>query len=257
MIGRSKQAMKKKQKKKVATNAQEKMYAYIVSLATNNDFIDQVEEIRKKFSLPAGGFKTDLGDELGYINSLPPYTDERGEQTDIQKEVYDLASRFGVSTSWLDTVSDYVLYNNFFFTRVAPLVQMIDVLGLLNETENDYKNYKDGKITVRGILDNITDSLPTAIFLSPHATGRDIIDFVKKEYKKQIEPAQIAYREKGTKIGKVRKRNYAIQERDMYICKNKNLPLRELVRKVNEKFDTQLEYTYINKIIAKKCQRGK
>ena len=131
---------------------------------------------------------------------------------------------------------------------------MINMLGVLNDAERDGS---DREALLGRILDNIADSFPLALLISPYATGRDIIDFVKKKYKTQIEPAQSAYKWTGINIGKVRKRNLSVQERDLFICKHKHLPTKRIVSLVADEYGEVLDYTYVNKIITEKCNRRK
>lgn len=235
----------KNRKNENNTNAKAKMYVYLCSLADSQDFLDRVLDIRKKFSIPSNGFNKDIDDEFNFVNKLPAYIDESKEELDFQKAVYDLASQFGITVAWLESIQGYVFYGDFFSTKIPPLVQVLDIPDILEE---DY---------ALNSFANIADSLPVGIFVSPYATGRDIVDYIKKQYKVEIEPLQIKYREDGVKIGKVRKKNSKVQDRDDFICEHKELPTSELVSRVSVKYGVVLDYTHINKIIAKKCKRGK
>src|SRR3989338_2630798 len=128
--------IKRKKGKLTSTNAQWKMNNYICSLSRNRDFAEKVKEIRKNFSLPKDGFEENLDDELAFISKLPRYTDARGDEHDFQKAAYDLASQFHLSVPWLDAITKYILYDDFFFTNTAPYVQMIDVSEILMEIED-------------------------------------------------------------------------------------------------------------------------
>jgi len=239
---------KDRRQKAVATNAQVKMFAYLCSLARDREFLNEVSEIRKKFSLPSNGFEEDIKDEFAFIEALPVYTDERGNETDFQKEVYDLASRLYLSVPWLNAVTSYVLYDDFFATKTPPFIQMM----ALDEIIDEQAEREEGD----DVWSSITDAFPIALFISPYATGRDIIDYVKKRYKQEIEPAQSKHREEGVRIGRVRRRNADVAERDEFICKHKDLSASKLAHLVHEKYGGKLlGYTYISKIIAKKCKR--
>ena len=247
-------AQRSKKKHSDTTQGQEKMFAYLVSLSSNTDFVDRVKEIRQWFLLPEEGFKKQLKNIDEFVQSLPPYTNDRNEQIVFDKAIYDLADQFGVTLVWLNAIRDYIFYNYFSYAKTSPLVDMVDILGVLNDAERDGS---DREALLGRILDNIADSFPLALLVSPYATGRDIIDFVKKEYKTQIEPAQSAYKLTGINIGKVRKRSPGVQERDMFICKHKHLGTRKIVCLVADEYGEVLDYTYINKIIKEKCKREK
>jgi len=246
---------KKPTSKRESVKAQTKMYAYICSLAGNQDFLNAVLVIRTRYSLPEKGFENDIEDVLAFVEGLPLSTDEEGNPTDFQKDIYTLATQNHITLAWLEAVQDYVLYDDFFFTKISPLVQMVDVLEVINDADTDKK--EDGRTLVRRAFENLSDSFPLAIFVSPYATGRDIIDYVKKEYKKTIEPAQIEHRDSKSKIGKVRHRSVTVSERDLFICKHKDLPAQKIVSLVSKKYGVLLDYSYVNRIIAKKCKRKK
>lgn len=255
-------AKRKKEIKSSPTQAQWKMYNYLCSLNGNENFNNKIKEIRRVFSLPENGFDKDLKDEFTFINKLPAYIDEQGEKVDFQKEVYDLATGFDLTIPWLGAITSYILYDDFFFSKILPYIQTIDISEVLTEQEKANSEPmldedEDGDEIVVNLIENITEGFPVGIFISPYATGKDIVDYVKKQYKKEIEPAQLKHREKGIKIGKIRGRNQTIQERDLFICKHKKLPKSELVTRVREEYGDILDYTYINKIIKKKCKKGK
>jgi len=105
------------------------------------------------------------------------------------------------------------------------------------------------------MIENIGESYPIAIFITPYATQRDILDYVKKQYTTHIKPVQDKYTEKGVEIGKKRGENYHTSERDSFICKNNHLPSSKIASMVREKYGDMLEYSHINKIIKRKCPR--
>lgn len=245
----------KKAIKKESVKAQKKMYAYICSLAGNPDFLNAVSVIRTRYSLPEKGFESDIEDVLDFVEGLSPSVDEEGNPTDFRKDIYALATQYHVSLAWLEAIQDYVLYDDFFFTKISSLVQIVDLLEVINDADTDEE--EDSVVLIRRAFENLSNSFPLAIFVSPYATGRDIIDYVKKEYKKTIEPAQIKHRDSKVKIGKVRHRSGTVQERDLFICKHKDLPAQKIVSLVSKKYGVLLDYSYINRIIATKCKRKK
>lgn len=227
--------------------SQEKMRLYLSSLTTNQDFVSCVMEIRNKFPIPINGFPEILGDEFLFIRNLPDYVDGLGNQTSFEHEVQVLAYRFGLTLAWYDQLNKYILYNDFLFAEAPSLVEVSD----LREVEEEQTNDNCGV----NILKNVTESFPVAILISPDATQRDIVDLVKKTYQNKIKPLQDKHKEGGSKVGKVRKRSSRVEERDMFICQNKHLPRKELVSLIQKKYKEILDYTYISKIIKKKCPR--
>lgn len=235
----------KRQNKK--TKAKMKMYFYLLSLSDNKDFKDEVLKIRKTFGIPENGFDDELENEFDFINNLPVLTNGNGDSLDFQKEVYDLAGRFDLTVAWLSNIYEYVLYDDVFFSSINSLVDVIDLFDMV-ETISDY-NYK-----IFDYFRGLIDSYPISISVSPNATSRDIVEYVKDNYTDEIKPLQEKYKYKDTKIGKTRKRDSKIKERNDFICKNKDLSAKEIVKLVSQRYGEVLDYTYINQIISKKCK---
>src|SRR3989344_8779676 len=90
---------------------------------------------------------------------------------------------------------------------------------------------------------------PIAIRISPHASLRDISEYVRK-YSRIIKEKQEKYKEKKIKIGQVKLRNRTTQERNDFIYKNQNLPIKEISALVYKKFKQNIDHGYIGKIIS-------
>ena len=98
---------------------------------------------------------------------------------------------------------------------------------------------------------------PLAIRLSPYASERDIIDYVKKNYAFTIAPAQKSYQKSGVPIGKLRKKDQKREERNEFIYQNRRLTGKELMGLVNDKFGEVLDYGHIRKIISLENKKRK
>lgn len=250
----------RKKRKSTSAKAQDKMAHYLSSLLGDKEFLDAVAEIRRMFGIPKNGFEEELEDEVSFVDKLPPYMDKREEETSFEREVDFLASRHNLSLPWIDAVTKYVLYGQFFLEEIEPLVQWIDFSQALAE-QAQYNEEpllgEDKKEIDINILENIAEGFPIGIFISPNATRNDIIDYVKKYYITQVEPAQIKYRDEGSKIGKVRGRSEKVRERDNFIYEHKDLSSKKITTLVRERFGDTLEYDYINKIITRKNKKDK
>jgi len=249
--------MAKKTKKIAKANilqSRTKIYLYLVSLSCDPDFVEEIKKIRKEYNLPPNGYEKNITDEFEFINSIPPYIKQNEDEVYFQQAIYHLSCRYKLALPWIEQITKYVLYDDFFFSETTPLVETIPTVEMIDNEEEDLDLDIDYR---QRALKNIYEGFPVAIFISPYATGKDIIDYIKKRYKKEIEPIQLKHREPGVKIGKIRKRNQEIQNRDNFICKHRDLPAGELVTRVNREFGIIMDYTYLNKIIRKKCKKGK
>ena len=100
---------------------------------------------------------------------------------------------------------------------------------------------------------------PIAVRISPHASLRDILDYIKTTYHYQIYFLQKKYKDKDIKLGKFKKRKTVIQERNEFIYKNRNLPRQEIMKLVTDKFGAKntIDYGYIGKIISLEKKKRK
>lgn len=102
-------------------------------------------------------------------------------------------------------------------------------------------------------------AFPIAIRISPYATQRDLIDFVKSEaiWKNEIQFLQDKYRSKDIKIGKIKSKNEKIQKRNDFIYEHKDLPRKEIMSMANRKFGINIDYGHIGKIISLENKKRK
>ena len=97
---------------------------------------------------------------------------------------------------------------------------------------------------------------PVRVDISPYASKRDILDFIRKNYDR-IKEIQDKHKIKVIKIGKIRSRKPHIQKRNDFIYKHRHLPRREIMRLVSKKFNEVLDYGHIGKIISLEKKRRK
>lgn len=82
---------------------------------------------------------------------------------------------------------------------------------------------------------------PILIRVSPYASLRDILDYIKISYTVGIKPLQIKYRKEGVRLGSARKKDPKNQARDDFIYKHRGLSRKELAIKVEQNFKDSSE----------------
>ena len=99
---------------------------------------------------------------------------------------------------------------------------------------------------------------PVDIRISPYASERDILDYIKKMYSFFIKPIQERYKEK-TNLGKVKNKKEIIQLRNDLIYKNRHLKLKEIMALIGEEFGNSaiIDCGYIGKIISLEKKKRK
>jgi hypothetical protein len=134
----------------------------------------------------------------------------------------------------------------------------------LHPAEKNLIVVSDGKTRYdsqgKPIDDEVTELYPVTLHISPHASRNDILDYIEKLYSTEILPIQKKYRSTEVKIGSFRKRSRTIRARDNFIYENRDLPRKEIVRLVMEKFpavaDTVDEGS-VGKLISLEIKRRK
>jgi hypothetical protein len=148
----------------------------------------------------------------------------------------------------------YIIYNTWFdFWSFGGLVQVEDVNQYLNGPFQ-FEYEEEANIDY---LKGVFEEYPISILISPYASQRDVIDFIKKTHVTHIRPLQEKYQKPDVKIGKVRKRNNKVLVRNKFIYENRNLSKRKIAHLVADNFDEVLDYTYIAKIISDEDNKRK
>lgn len=216
------------------TQAFKKLWNYYLDLIETQKFQKEVELVRKKYNIPPSGFKigesTEVASSKLYKESL--------------KDIDDFCEKFGLDAPvWEESLLVYILGNeirkpidaSLFFVSDIPFEKNDDLWG-----------------------ESFDEIYPIALRMSPYATQRDILDYVKKCYKTHIEFEQKKYR-KNLKIGKIRTRKEVIRARNQFVYENKHLPRKKIWQLVEEKFGSKLstDYGNIGKIISNEKRKRK
>jgi len=215
------------------TRGYKKIQNYLNGIVNESDFQKRIMRFRKKYKLPIRGLKN------GEYPFDVVYRNDFREELD-----YYCLKELGLDHSWSMMIQDYIIYNNFNMELLGG--SMFDISDLnfqLNETPPE--------IGLKSIISNLQEKVrthPIAIFISPYASERDIIDYVQKLYKTSIRTLQFDYKNPEIRIGKIRKRNQKVGERNKFIVSNSALSGRKIVSLVTEKYGKAMDYTYVNRI---------
>lgn len=235
--------------KGASTQGRAKMERYFTELMKTEDFRETIRDLRRRYGYPEGGYKEGITYNLGNWG-------ERKEMLrKLDKELETVCKKYGLHfLYWSDIVravissSDDAEGIDF---HIEPGADLCMIADLRNEAEEPFmKEIRDA--------DNL--HFPIAIRISPFATQRDIVDFIKK-HEVFIAQMQEQYRKdfKGIRIGKTKKRNAEVQERNDFIYENRNLPRRKIMELLTEKYgpDKTLDMGHISKVISLEKQKRK
>jgi hypothetical protein len=154
---------------------------------------------------------------------------------------------------WSEPIEEYILKNELPTENLSTPCVVFDRIEL---GEDEYPDgylsdpYDEWSLPLDPIeLEPWSYSHPIVIRVTPYASQREIIDYIKKSYNRLIKPIQESYK-LDVPIGKIRKKKPEIQERNKFIYENKDLPRKEIARLVAEKFNQFLDYGHIGKVIS-------
>jgi len=129
----------------------------------------------------------------------------------------------------------------------------------------DYLENRDNKEqdeTTNNFVDDFRkksdEKYPISIRVSPYASQNEIVDYIKKRWE-FIKELQDFYRKSNVKIGRVKKKNPKVQERNDFIYQNRKLPLKKISKLVSdqEKWGDGPDIGHIGKIISLEKKKRK
>ena len=183
-----------------------------------------------KYELPIKG----VGEDEDIFDS---YFADMDLWCDFQIEVQGLAKKYGLSWNWMrETLRDFVIYNKVIEPTSGAVagISLVDLQHLLKKDKFWLKKQ--------------AEDFPIAICIHPYASQRDVLDFVKKNFKDVIDKGLEKHRNPEVTIGKKRKKNQRVKERNEFICKNSDLDAGKLWSMIKNEFGDDLDFGTIYKI---------
>ncbi len=224
-----------------------KIENYAKEVVRTTRFQERVLELRKKYEIPVNGFPQVDNRTVPPREWVHSHSDTNRE---LWKDVEKMCADYGLHfVYWSDPIQSVLFYNEpLEAMHGADLCLLVD---LQSEGEDPFS---------KEIQEADNRFYPLAIRISPQATQRDIIDFIEKHdvFIKQMQEHYLKDAT-GQKIGKVKKKNPKVQERNDFIYENRNLPRRKIMEAIADKFGSEavIDYGHISKIISLEKQKRK
>lgn len=224
----------------------QKMWNYFIEITKTDYFLNFVKEMRKKYNIPPRGFKLKKNKSF----TIPPKNFSK--QTELRDEIIKkICEKYKLHYfDYCDVMEEYIYYNILFPLSELSSCGLFYVSDVIDEKEEPF-----------GELFQKSDDMayPIAIRISPYASQRDLIDFIKNKviWEKEIKFLQDKYKDKNIKIGKIKSKNKKIQKRNDFIFKHQNLPRKKIMSLVNKKFKADLDHGEVCKIISLERKRRK
>jgi len=231
------------------TQGQRKLLVYFNDTAHTPHFQDLIKSLRKKYDIPATGF---LSKDMQV--SLPEqwkHKQNNSVHIKLNEDIKSICKLYFLHpVYWSDTIQNIIFYDK--YDVIGDMTEGFD-LCLFTNLRSEHKEFLFKKI-----IKNDDIAFPLAIRISPYASERDILDYVKKMYP-VIKHFQEDLKDKTSKIGKIKKKKAGIKERNDFIYQNKHLPREEIMKLVGDKFGyyAVIDYGYIGKIISMEKKKRK
>ena len=218
------------------TGSSKKIWRYYQQLTKSAEFNKIVHEIRNTCGIPTNGFSYKTGDYC------PPreWDHDRYYKRyhNLQDKLCDKYELF--SGDWWTALDPYIFFNRVEQPDIASIPALV--------TFSDEKTLYVDPFSKR-LMDSYNSVYPVSIRISPYATTRDILDFVRK-YSATIRHWQKLYSKKESKIGQTREKKKKNLRRNDFIFKNSHLPRKTIAELVEKKFNEFLDEGHISKIIS-------
>jgi hypothetical protein len=212
-------------------NSASKAWKRYIDLLKNEDFQKQIQAMRKRWDVPNEGYE--FSEPLESLPFLTKPKEWHGDILSLSSELLELAHKFGFYGSIHPTPLElYFFYN--MKERPSFTVQSWQVCRL--------KGLKYKK-----------KNLPfcVSIEIGPYASQRDILQFVKDNFSKKIEPILLRHANKN--IGSTKHSRTKVpknEERDELIWANRDLSLAMIVKEMSKHGYDVLDQGLITRVLS-------
>lgn len=209
-----------------SAQSSKKLQNYFLDILRTNAFQREVAAFRVKYGIPEGGFR-ESEEHLMFqgFQAVP----KRWEYAlnhpssfweNLLRDERLLCQKFHIPMGNETFVSEYLMYN---------VVSTDTLQGICSvEEAKFFGGNQKSNIESNG-------DYPVLIRISPYASQRDILDYIKAVYTSQIEPLQKKYRDADVGLGRSKTKDVAVQERNNFIYDHRHLSLNETKKLLREK----------------------
>ncbi len=190
---------------------------YFLDISKTESFLVCIKNLRKKYNIPQNGFSKIR--HTGFLAWSKKYNETYSQR--IYEDIYKVCKQFFFPKEWWKAIMESLFHDS------------VDVSDLEFGTTS-------GMCIVSDLSKKRRIDFPVTIEINPYASQRQILDFIKISYTNEIKPILMKYRSEKSKVRKFKSKNTDIQKRNEFIYKNQNLPRKELISAVKEKFGKQL-----------------
>lgn len=230
------------------TSGYKKVVRYVEEVLDTDKYHSWIKDTRKKYGIPKDGYEANNGE----MRFPPDGWDIDGDKwINLNEEIMTFCREYAtLPDDFKSIVEEHLLYNEEFDAELIDEEQRFDNLCFVSTIEADKKAEESRRKSVRELKRDCDKAYPVLLRISPYAKSRDILDYVKSMYSQEIKPMQKLYKKDHVRLGSISEKKPKIKERNDFIYKNRDLPRKEILQLVREKFKEVLDYGHIGKIIS-------
>jgi hypothetical protein len=218
------------------TSGHTKLINFLEQLIRNEPFIKELQIIRKKYDIPYDGFgflfsSKEEAEIFAFKypsdwDSSPKNIKSVDNDLDVLTKKFDL----GPVENWRDELK-FILFYDYVHLKDMMDLSLIDEVGV--KGGDSMWNAK---------------THPIAIRITPYASQRDVINYIKANFNKLVLPIQNKYRSPNMKLGIHRTKGEHNQYIHDFIYDHRDVPAKELVGSVLRIFGVSMDHAHIQKI---------
>lgn len=230
---------------------------------------DFIKKYRKYLNLPPNGLvftnenRKELEETLVVFLYIPSRVrqllpeEEKKKPMRVMNTCMALVAQEGVNSFYINAMLSLFLFYNEVIDYPLRILDAHDDLLKLEHLPSELSWYDNEDYSLLKYayehFEQLSKKYPIALYINPDVSQRQIQDFISKNW------AFIEAHRKDTKanISGFRKKKKTIQERNDFIYENQQLPRKEIMRLLYEKYGEKLDidYGYIGKIISLEKKR--
>lgn len=226
--------------------SKQKLINYLDEYIDSEYFQKKVKKARKEVGVPLGGLL--LNEKFGQEYLLKIMHDSIFVPEELLINNTKMSALFRLSLALEGLSKDFPIHN-FLINSYFKIYLLFNVKfdeGLKTLAVGTNNNIQDASLCGVGEFTDIRKNsknfrfllkdYPVFIKISPYASQRDLMDFIKKNWP-FVSFSLNRYKNNGVRLGKTRTKNEIIKKRNKLIVDNRELKIKEIVKIVNSNTD--------------------
>ncbi len=247
---------------------QQKILNFLDEYIKSDAFQKAILQLREEIGIPSTGLNISENDLTQLLDSKMRFlrvaigivsTENRKE---VKLRLRKIEESFPVSSMDITFAFEIYFYYNKYLRKLFEDALFIDNVCKIVPARSDMIEYCADDPEINEIYiahqENLTAKYPIALYISQDATQRDVVAYVQQVWDLFIHYSK-EYKDKGSKVGKIKRKKSSIKERNDFIYQNRHLPRKKIMELITDTFgaDKTVDYGYIGKIISVEKKKRK